>query len=53
MSSGDIWYVKLTPEHRAFFDDKAEEAKDTERGAAARQCRKALNKIIEEEAEAE
>ena len=53
MSSGEIWYVKLTSEHRAFFDEKAEDVGDTERGAAARQCRKFLNEHIEEEAEAE
>ena len=41
--SGEVWYVKLEPEHYYFFKNLADERGDTERGAEARQGRKFLN----------
>ena len=48
MSSDTVWYVKFPAEMKDTFDKKAEEAGDSERGAAARQLRKFVKENLEE-----
>lgn len=46
--STENWHIRLLSHHYNFFKALAEETGDIERGAAARQCRKFLNKTIKE-----